>query len=330
MIYFVNNTKSPYLNLALEEVLTTDETINDEILLLWQNSSSVIIGKNQNTIEEINNEFVKQYSINVVRRLSGGGAVYHDFGNLNFTFIFNKNDNNVRNYQLFTQPIINVLQKLGVKAEFSGKNDILVDGKKISGNAQYVYKNRVMHHGTILFDADLEMLPKVLNPDLLKLKSKGIKSAKASVTNVAPFLTPKISIEKFKELIIEELAAGNNLEIREIDSNTLAKAQALVVQKYNTWEWNYGISPDFNLEIKKRFENKGSISSKIKVKRGIITSVKIFGDFLGTLGTENLENALINQKYKSKVIKEIVSNFDIENIFGVNFTVEEIVSGIIK
>lgn len=330
MLYYVNNSKDPYFNLALEEILTKDETITDEILLLWQNDNAIVVGVNQNTMQEINNDFVRQNHVRVVRRLSGGGAVYHDLGNLNFTFIFNKNQDNAHNYALFTQPIIEVLQKLGIDAKFSGKNDIVVDDKKISGNAQYNYHNRVMHHGTILFDVDMNVLPQVLKPDLLKLQSKGIKSIQARVTNILPLLDQKIDVTEFKALIIRHLQETKKAKVIYPSAALIAQAEKLAHEKYRTWAWNYGKSPDFNLENKVYFEGKGTIDIRLKVEIGVIKAIKIYGDFLGTAGTKVLEAKLINQFYQLEHINNLISDEEIKAVFGSNFSKQEIIAILIK
>ncbi|MBE4704400.1 lipoate--protein ligase [Spiroplasma platyhelix] len=330
MIYYVNQSKDPYFNLALEELLTKDDSITEEILLLWQNDNTIVIGVNQNTIEEINNDYVSEHHVSVVRRLSGGGAVYHDLGNLNFTFIFTKNKDTVRNYALFTQPIIDVLQKIGLNAKFSGKNDILVDGKKISGNAQYNHKNRIMHHGTILFDVDMSILPQVLKPDLLKLQSKGIKSVQARVTNILPLLANKISIDEFKELIVRDLQETKQAKIVYPSKALIAQAEKLADEKYRTWVWNYGHSPEFNLTNKVRIEGKGTVDVRLAVEKGLIRSIKIYGDFLGTLGTKALEDKLIDQPYQLATLSSIISEEDIKAVFGANFSKDEVLSVLIR
>lgn len=330
MIYYINNSKDPYFNLAAEEYLITNVDITDEILLLWQNNNTIVVGRNQNTIEEINNEFVRTKKVNVVRRLSGGGAVYQDLGNLNFTFIFDKNKDTARNYALFTKPIVNVLQNLGLNAHFSGKNDILVDDKKISGNAQYVYKNRILHHGTILFNVDMEILPKALKPDLDKLKSKGIKSVQARVTNILPLLNPPITIEQFKNLIIDQLKSTKDTKIMEFSSEMIIEIEKLATAKYRTWDWVYGNSPAFALKRKTLFPNKGTIHVWMNVKTGIIENIKIYGDFLGSAGTTSLEENLTSQKYNLETITNIIKNTNIDEIFGANFLDQEIISSIIK
>lgn len=330
MIYYINKNKDPYFNLATEEYLISNGDITDEILLLWQNHNTIVVGRNQNTIEEINNEYVREKKVNVVRRLSGGGAVYQDLGNLNFTFIFNKNQDNARNYALFTKPIIDVLQSLGLNAKNSGKNDIVIDDKKISGNAQYTFNNRILHHGTILFNVDMQMLPKVLKPDLEKLQSKGIKSVQARVTNILPLLKTPLTIDQFQQLIVEKLQHTKNTKVMLLTPEMIKGIEILANQKYRNWDWNYGKSPTFDLKHKTLFPNKGTIHVALNVQSGIISNIKIYGDFLGFAGTTQLEQNLTNQKYNIPTIANIIKNVNIPAIFGQNFTEEEIISSIIK
>ncbi|WP_308149986.1 lipoate--protein ligase [Spiroplasma sp. AdecLV25b] len=330
MIYYINDSKDPYFNLATEEYLISNPNITDEILLLWQNNNTIVIGRNQNTIEEINNEYVREKQVNVVRRLSGGGAVYQDLGNLNFTFIFNKNQDNARNYALFTKPIIEVLQSLGLNAQNSGKNDIVINDKKISGNAQYTFNNRILHHGTILFNVDMQMLPKVLKPDLEKLQSKGIKSVQARVTNILPLLKTPLTIDQFQQLIVEKLQHTKNTKVLKLTPEMISEIETLATKKYRTWDWNYGKSPTFDLKHKTLFPNKGTIHVWLNVQAGIINNIKIYGDFLGSAGTDELEQNLIHQKYNVPTITNIVKSIDITAIFGQNFIEEDIISSIIK
>lgn len=232
MIYFVNHEHNPYYNLALEEVLAK-AAFDEDILMLWQNTDAVIIGRNQNAYEELNIEAVNQDDIAIVRRLSGGGAVFQDLGNACYTFIVNTKGAN-RSYKEMCEPIIKTLNRLGVKAEFIGKNDIKVDGKKISGVAEYIYRNRLVHHGTLLFDVELSRMQQYLKVDRAKLESKGIKSNQAPVTNIVHMFDDKtMTIPKLFEEISADMV-GSAIKIREIPFEYQANARALADKKYNT------------------------------------------------------------------------------------------------
>ena len=200
-MYFVDNKgiTDPRINLAIEEYVLKNMDIDvDSFLLFYINEPSIIIGKNQNTVEEVNTEYVDANGIHVVRRLSGGGAVYHDLGNLNFSFLTKDDGDSFRNFAKFTQPVIEALAKMGVKAELKGRNDILVDGKKISGNAQFATKGRMFSHGTLMFDTEIERVVQALRVKKDKIESKGIKSIRSRVTNIKDYMEEDMTIEQFR------------------------------------------------------------------------------------------------------------------------------------
>ncbi|WP_202709762.1 lipoate--protein ligase [Sporosalibacterium faouarense] len=320
MISIKNNAKDPHFNLALEEYALKHLELDDDIIILWQNEPSVIIGRNQNTIEEINYSYINENNINVVRRLSGGGAVYHDLGNLNFTFITKNKKDNVSNFKKFTEPVINALNKLGVKAEFTGRNDITIDGKKFSGNAQYYYRDKLLHHGTILFNSDLSVVKDALNVKIDKIESKGIKSVRSRVTNVYPYLKEKVSIDKFKDYLLKSMIADSKTEESQyvLTDKDMKKINEMMESRYLTWEWNYGESPDFDIQKAKRFEG-GNIDIRLNVKNGIISDCKIFGDFFGNRDKGELENLLINKRYEENSIKDELNSIAFEEyIFKIN------------
>lgn len=242
MISIRNTCKDPHFNLALEEYAVKYLDPKENYVILWQNEPSVIIGRNQNTIEEINSRYINENKINVVRRLSGGGAVYHDLGNLNFTFIVKNERDVVSNFKIFTEPVINALRKFGVNAEFSGRNDITIDGKKFSGNAQYYFGNRLLHHGTILFNSDLSVVQEALNVKQEKIESKGVKSVRSRVTNVYPYLPNKTDIHEFMETLLKFLMDDENYKEKEyiLSEKELDKVRELMENRYSKWEWNYG------------------------------------------------------------------------------------------
>ncbi len=207
---FVDNQQviDPSVNLAIEEYLLRNFSGDDEILLFYINEPSIIIGRNQNTLEEINHEYVDAHNIHVVRRLSGGGAVYHDLGNLNFSFIAHNRPENVHNFKKFTGPVVQVLRQMGVSAEMSGRNDILVEGRKVSGNAQYISGKRMFSHGTLLFDSDLSCVAEALNVKMSKITSKGLKSVRSRVANISEFLSEPITLEQFRRRLLEGIFSG--------------------------------------------------------------------------------------------------------------------------
>ncbi|WP_425380348.1 lipoate--protein ligase [Spiroplasma endosymbiont of Stenodema calcarata] len=322
MICFKNTSTDVYFNLALDEYLLKYD-FKDDIFFLWKNSNTIVIGRNQNTIEEINLQAVETDKVNVVRRITGGGAVYQDDGNLCFSIIVDKNNEIAKNYESILQPIINVLQKLGLNAKFAGKNDIEIDGKKISGNAQIKYKNRLLHHGTFLFDVDLSKMQKYLNVDQNKIVSKGIKSIPARVSNIRPLLETEITIDQFMEFITKELLAQGT-KVIDLPSDIVVAVNKLAAEKYRTWEWNFGNSPEFSYQNKIRYEGKGTVDVRLNVNEGKITNIKFFGDFLGSGGTEGLEKLLTGCEYSFDKIKTELLKINLKEIFGEKFEPQEI------
>lgn len=241
MLFIQNDNTDPYFNLALEEYLLKEfekETPVD-CFMLWQNEPCVVVGKNQNVFNEINEDFVRKNNIKVARRLSGGGAVYHDLGNLNFTYILNDTQNDLRNYSKFISPIIEVLAKLGVKVELSERNDLLINGLKFSGNAQYKYRNRLLHHGTILFSSDLNNIRSALKTENT-IKGKWVKSVSSHITNVQDHLSESITIEYLKIIIQKYIAKKQeNHFFYNLTLIDMEKVTKLVQKKYANSEWIY-------------------------------------------------------------------------------------------
>jgi len=258
--------------------------------MLWQNEPAVIIGRNQNAYAEINRPFVEEHKIPVVRRLTGGGAVFHDLGNLNFTFITSRESCPTLNFERFCTPIVRALNELGVPAVCSGRNDILVDGRKISGNAQCVYQNKVMHHGTLLFSADLTYLSRALQVDPEKMRSKGIKSVRSRVCNLSEYL-PNLSVEDLK-LILEKSVNG---EMVDFSKEELDGIQNLVDTRYHTWAWNYGASKQYGKQVKMR-RPYGTVELSFDTELGILTQVRFFGDYFCVSPIEALEASLVGAR----------------------------------
>lgn len=325
MLTIINNETNPFYNLALEEYVLKYLNINDDFILLWQNEPSIIIGRNQNTIEEINSQYVKEHKVNVVRRNSGGGAVYHDFGNLNYSFITKSENDSINNFKKFTQPVIDLLNELGVGAIFSGRNDITVDEKKISGNAQCYYQNKMLHHGTILFNSNLDTISEILQVKQEKIESKGIKSVRSRVTNIFPHLEEKITIDEFKEkllfFILGSTDSSNNIYyLTDIDKKEINK---LMNQKYLTWEWNYGESPHFDIQKSHRFAG-GKIDIRLNIKNGVIENCRIFGDFFGNKDITQLEKSLVSNRFEETTIKNILIKQNL-NEFLFNISIDDFI-----
>ncbi|MEY8446312.1 lipoate--protein ligase [Enterococcus ratti] len=322
MIYVPNNQHDPRVNLAIEQFLLQEMPIAEPILLFYINEPSIIIGRNQNTIEEINQEYVEKQGIHVVRRLSGGGAVYHDLGNLNFSFIMPDDGDSFRDFEKVTRPIIQALHELGVSdAELKGRNDLVIDGMKFSGNAMYATNGRMFAHGTIMFDSDINEVVNALKVKKDKIESKGIKSIRSRVTNIKPFLPKEkqtMTTEEFREEILLKIFGVETVD--EINTYLLkeedwVKINEISAHYYCNWDWNYGKSPDFNFSRQKRF-SIGSIEVHLNVSNGFIKEAKIFGDFFGLGDIQDVENRLIGQKYDKNVLNEVVQSIDIKKYFG--------------
>lgn len=317
MQFLVNKSTNPFFNLALEEYLLKNVDIKEDYFILWQNEPTIVIGKYQNTLKEINMNFVRDNNINVVRRNSGGGAVYHDLGNINFTFITKYDEKHLLDFKTFTNPVVYSLGKLNVKAQLSGRNDILIDGRKISGNSQHIYKDRFLHHGTLLFNSELENLVKALNVDNDKIISKGIESIKSRVTNIKEHVKEDIFMEKFKKILIENIFIWNKSSLKEynLTSDQIASIEKLMKEKYMTWQWNYGESPEFNYRNSKRFQG-GKLEVLLNIVEGHINECKIYGDFLGVMDVSEIEKKIIGVKYGEEYIEEFLKEIDINKYFG--------------
>lgn len=320
----INNSLNPYYNLALEEYVMKNIDIDEDIIILWQNEPTIVVGRNQNTIGEINIDYVKNRNIHIVRRTSGGGAVYHDLGNLNYTFITKNINLNSNNYEKLTKPIIEAINSFGVEAYFFGRNDILLDNKKISGNAQSFYKNKMFQHGTILFNSDLKEIKKVLRPKT-KIIDNSVKSNKGNITNIFPYLKDKISIDEFKNKILAYILKTDNFEknILHLTEEDFKKINILKEEKYYSWDWNYGKNPKYTFTKERRFLG-GNILFNMEIKKEIILGVKIYGDFLGKKDAADLEKILKGKKFAKEELYHILKEENVDEFFY-NISVDNII-----
>jgi lipoate-protein ligase A len=306
------------INLALEEYVFRHKPAGEDVLLFYVNERAIIIGRNQNTIEEIDADVVAARGVTVVRRVSGGGAVYHDTGNLNFSFMTPDVKGRFNRYDQFTRPVIEVLHDLGVPAELGGRNDILAGGRKISGNAQFAAPARMFSHGTLLLDSDLDAVTAALRPKPGKVESKGVKSIRSRVANISEFLREPIDVRELRERIIERMfGTRDRSRIPQIalDDADWAAVHALVDSKYGSWAWNYGENPPSNVQRARRFP-AGELDVRLDVREGRIGGVRIFGDFMGREDVGALEARLIGLPYDAAAIGAALRDVEVSDYFG--------------
>ncbi|MFS0916663.1 lipoate--protein ligase [Brevibacillus sp. 179-C 1.1 NHS] len=314
---FIDNQgiTDPRINLAIEEYALKHLSSSDDYLLFYINEPSIIIGKNQNTVEEINATYVEENNIHVVRRLSGGGAVYHDLGNLNFSFITNDDGESFHNFRKFTAPVVQALKTLGVEAELTGRNDIQVGERKISGNAQYSTKGRMFSHGTLLFDSEMENVVSALKVNAEKIQSKGIKSIRNRVANITEFLEMKMTIEEFRLAILRSIFGEGEIKEYKLTDEDWEKIHELSASRYQTWEWNYGKSPKSNYRQSKRFDI-GTVEIQLDIEKGKIKEAKIYGDFFGVRDVAELEALLRDTPYDRSSVSARLADVNLQEFFG--------------
>ncbi len=313
--YIHVTTTDPTWNLALEQYVFDELPRDKSYFILWQNRNAVIIGRHQNTLAEINEPYIKEKGIQVVRRLSGGGAVYHDMGNLNFTFIQNAENGIALDLGLFCQPVAAAIRSLGADAQVNGRNDITIDGKKFSGNAQYVKEGRVMHHGTLLFASDMQAAQDALRPDPEKIKAKGVASVRSHITNLREYL-PGVTLDQFKEKLLEKLFEGRPMEPYMLTEKDMQAIEALQKQRYSTWQWNYGASPAADLRRKKRIEGCGTVELQMSIKDGRIRSARIYGDFFSAKDPGELAEQMVGLRPVREDYEKLLETVDISDYFA--------------
>lgn len=315
MLIVKRHQTNPYFNLAAEEYFL--KYSDQDIFMLWRNEPAIIVGKHQNTLSEINVDYVKDNNISVVRRLTGGGAVFHDLGNLNFTFIQSGRDHTRNDFRKYTEPILEVLRKMGIDAHFEGRNDLTIEGRKFSGNAETVWKNRVLHHGTLLFSATMNNLSQALKADPAKFSDKAVKSVRSRVTNISEHLQSPMDVMQFAALIqdhiVEMYPEAEHYELSTADTQRI---EEMVAEKYGTWEWNFGSSPAYNFRKVTRTENSGTIEFCAEVVNGVIRQARIYGDYFSHADPKDIEAALANILHEENALSQAIKKFDIGDYFG--------------
>ena len=310
MLCIFNNSNDAYFNMAVEEYVFTH--FSEDVFMLWRNEPAIIVGRFQNSLAEINLDFVKEKGIKVVRRLTGGGAVFHDLQNLNFTFC---ESNSSGNFRTFTQPIIEVLNNLDVDARFEGRNDLMIDGRKFSGNAQCVSNGRILHHGTLLFDTAMSDMSNALKVNPLKFEDKAVKSVRKRVTNISEHLKQPLTVLQFSELIMQHIISTrpncSKYEFTDADIEAITKLRD---EKYSTWDWNFGHSPKYSYSKMIRAKG-GNIELHLNIEKGSITETKIYGDFFAKKDISEVEKLFVGARHNENAISEILANVNIEDYF---------------
>lgn len=305
MLFVANNSTDPQTNLALEEFLLRHVPVEEMLFLFYVNSPVVIIGRNQNAFEEVDPDYLAANGIQLVRRLSGGGTVYHDPGNLNFSFISPERDD-LHNFAKFTHPIVAVLGQLGVKADLRNHSSLFVGDKKISGNAQYASRGRVLSHGTLLFATDLEQLNRAVRPRPLSIQSQAVQSVRANVTNIRDLLPRPMTLAQFQQMIRHYLF-GETIPTLALTAVDWAKIEQIRAERYESWDWNIGRSPKFTIR-RSRWLPGGRVAIEIEVVNGRVRRSKIEADFIAPLATSFLESSLVGCYYERKSLQHVVQS----------------------
>lgn len=321
---FVDNQENtdPRTNIALETYLVENRLTDQPLLLFYINEPSIIIGRNQNTVEEVNQRYVEEHGIHVVRRMSGGGAVYHDLGNFSYCFI-QEEHGPARDFSVFTRPVIEALHQLGVAgAKLEGRNDLLIDGKKFSGNAMYIRNGRMTAHGTILYDADLDAVTAALKPRADKIESKGIKSVRSRVTNIRPYVADAyqhLNTREFRDhLLLRIFGVNSRADVPEytLSADDWAQVAAIRAERFANWDWNYGRSPAFTSERYHKYP-QGAVDFRFNVEQGgNIKEIKIYGDFFGVGDIADVEKRLTGIPYRRDAITAAFTDIDTALYFG--------------
>lgn len=309
--YIESPSTDPRWNLALEEYVFSRMDRSRSYFMLWQNHNTIVIGKNQNAAAEINAQYVQEHGIQVVRRLSGGGAVYHDLGNLNYTFITDTGAFDRINFSRFCQPVMDALRSLGVEAQLNGRNDMTIQGRKFSGNSQYTKGGRRLHHGTLLFRSNLDVLSSALRVSPDKIQSKGIPSVKSRVANISDFLPEPITMEQFKAVIAAKILRTPAPEPYRFSERELAEISSIQHNRYNQWDWTYGYAPRYQINRRRRIEGCGTVEVSMEIREGKICALQLLGDFFGVEDIQTLTAQLIGCSARAEDIQAVLNSLDL-------------------
>ena len=306
MLFINSTTTNPYINIATEEYLLRNFT--EDIIFIYSNTPSIIVGKHQNTLEEINLRFVIENNIDVVRRLSGGGTVYHDNGNLNFTFIRNGETGKLIDFKKYTQPVIDYLKSIGAEAYLGTKNEIRIGKDKVSGNAEHIYKNRVMHHGTLLFNSELTVLNNAIKREENRYKSKAVQSNRTNVANISDLIKINQDFDSFRNsisLFFKNYIKNTKEYKLNTDDNTVINS--IAENRYRLWSWNFGYSPKYNVKgnfINSEFE----FNTNVTVENGVIKSVDIIGNKTPENLTKVIKESITDREHNFHIIYNLINN----------------------
>lgn len=311
MRYIDSPSNDPRWNLALEEYVFSHMDPKEEYFMLWQNHNTIVVGKNQNTVAEINTDVVQEKNITVVRRLSGGGAVYHDMGNLNFSFIADAKNMGEINFKRFCLPVVKTLREMGVPAEVNGRNDMVIAGRKFSGNAQYTKHGRVLHHGTLMFSSDLTTVADALRPNRLKLETKGIASVSSRVCNICEFLPENVTLADFKQALLRNIMGEDSPSPYALTEDDRTQINKLMEQRYSQWDWNYGFSPRYQIIKERRIEGCGMLQLSMDIDKGVIRDIQFLGDFFDYGNLEALSVLLCGCSIERKALQKALYREDV-------------------
>ncbi len=316
MIYVETGSTDVYYNFGVENYFAVEKCLPDTVFLFWQTTPTLMVGKYQNVVEEIDQSYAAENGIHLVRRMSGGGTIYTDLGGWQFSFIQHNNTRQIE-FQQYIQPVLAALRSMGVNAMFNGRNDLTIAGRKFSGNAQYRLGDCLVHHGSLLFATDIERMVEATTVDTYKIYSKSIRSVRERVTNIAEHLPHPMDGQAFKACMVKEILGVEGTQYQ-LTQEDIARAKDLAREKFSGWDNIYGKNPRFNMERTGRFAG-GKMQAKLEVVRGIIRDAAIYGDFFATVDPATLEKTLVHCRYEREAVLQAMQAGGLEGaIYGIS------------